>query len=92
MAVTATRPGCTIACELWTRLADWQAQSRAALLKQRDLGADRLVIVLRASRANRAALREAGDGARHSFPIGTRAWLESLAAGRDPGGNGLVVL
>jgi transcriptional regulator with XRE-family HTH domain len=88
----AARPGCTIACELWTRLADWQAQSRAALLKQRDLGADRLVIVLRASRANRAVLREAREEARQSFPLGTRPWLESLAAGRDPGGNGIVLL
>ncbi len=39
---TATIPGCVVLCELWTRLADWQAQTRSALLKQRDLRADRL--------------------------------------------------
>ena len=57
---TATIPGCVVLCELWTRLADWQAQSRSALLKQRDLRADRLIVVLKGTRANREALRLAG--------------------------------
>jgi transcriptional regulator with XRE-family HTH domain len=89
---TAAIPGCVLACELWTRLADWQAQSRAALLKQRDLGADRLVVVLRGSRANRSALGQAGAVAPESFPTGTRSCLEALAAGRDPGGNAIVLI
>jgi transcriptional regulator with XRE-family HTH domain len=35
---------CTIVVEAITRLADIQAQSRSALAKKRDLGADRLVL------------------------------------------------
>jgi transcriptional regulator with XRE-family HTH domain len=88
----ATIEGCTVLCELWTRLADWQAQSRGALLKQRDLRADRLLIVLRATRANREALAAAGPATGASFPLGSREVIRSLAAGRDPGRNGIVLL
>ena len=88
----ASRPGCVLVAELWSRLSDFQAQSRAALLKQRDLGADRLLLVLWGTTANRKALREGGDALRVSFPLGTRQVLAALAAGRDPGANGIVVL
>lgn len=88
----ATVPGCTITFELWTRLADVQAQTRAALLKARDLHADRSVIVIAATRANRHALRAADPAGLASFPLGTRAVLRALAAGRDLGGNGIVLL
>ena len=88
----AAIPGCTVLLELWTRLADWQAQSRGALLKQRDLHADRLIIVLKASRANREALRQAGPQSRASFPLESREILRALAEGRDPGGNGIAFL
>ena len=88
----ASRPGCVLVAELWSRLSDFQAQSRAALLKQRDLGADRLLLVLWGTTANRNALREGGDALRASFPLGTRQVLAALAAGRDPGANGIVVL
>ena len=88
----ATIPGCITLCELWTRLADWQAQSRGALLKQRDLKADRLVVVLKATRANREALRLAGPGGRASFPLESREVLRALAEGRDPGDNGIAFL
>lgn len=88
----AAIPRCAILCELWTRLADWQAQSRSALLKQRDLGADRLIVVLKATRANRDALRHAGPQASASFPLESREVLRALAEGRDPGANGIVFL
>ena len=88
----ASRPGCVLVAELWSRLSDFQAQSRAALLKQRDLGADRLLLVLWGTTANRNALREGGDALCASFPLGTRQVLAALAAGRDPGANGIVVL
>jgi transcriptional regulator with XRE-family HTH domain len=87
-----TLAGITILVELITRLADFQAQSRAALLKQRDLGADRCLLVLAATRANRTALREADAAADASFPLRTREVLRALAAGHDPGGNGIVLL
>lgn len=90
--VRASLPGCTIAIELWTRLADVQGQTRSALLKARDLGADRSVVVVAATRANRQALRTAGPEALASFPLGTRDVLRALAQARDPGTNGLVLL
>lgn len=57
----ATKPNCSVLAELLTRLSDYQGQTRPALLKQRDLGADRLILVLWGTAANRRALREAGD-------------------------------
>jgi len=88
----ATIPGCSVVIELITRLSDFQAQSRAALLKQRDLRADRVLLVLQDSDTNRRALREAGPAADASFRLHTRAVLRALAAGHDPGGNGIVLL
>ena len=89
---TATIPGCSVAFELWTRLADAQAQSRAAQLKGRDLNADRVILVLKATRANREALRQAGPDALASFPMRSRDVLRALATGSDPGGNGILFL
>ena len=82
----------TIAVEAITRLRDAQAQLRAALLKQRDGQVPRLVIVLRGTDHNRAALASAAEVLATSFPLGTRATLAALAAGEDPGDNGIVLL
>jgi len=81
-----------VAFELWTRLADGQAQTRSALLKGRDLQADRVILVLKATRANREALRQAGHDALASFPMRSREILRALAAGEDPGANGILFL
>ena len=78
--------------ELITRLYDCQAQLRAIHLKQRDAGLQRMVAVVRASHANRRAVRAAGPYLAEAFPIGTRATLAALDAGVDPGANGLVLL
>lgn len=88
----ATNGACTVLVELITRLVDYQAQSRAALLKKRDLPADRLILVIRGSHANRRALAEAGDAVLASFPLGTRQVLRAMSRGADPGGDGIVVL
>lgn len=85
-------PQTSVAVEAITRLHDVQAQLRAAQLKQRDGEADRLVILLKASDANRAALGSARDLLATAFPLGTRATLAALAAGDDPGHNGIVLL
>ena len=83
---------CTIVVEAITRLADFQAQSRSGLAKKRDLGADRLVLLIANTRANRRALREATDIALASFPLMTDAVMRSLEAGEDPGADGIVLL
>jgi transcriptional regulator with XRE-family HTH domain len=83
---------CVIVVEAITRLADFQAQSRAALAKKRDLRADRLVLLVADTRANRRALLAAADLAAASFPLGTRDVLRALEAGEDPGADGIVFL
>lgn len=84
--------GCRVMVELITRLADVQAQLRAAHRKQRDLGADRLIFVVAATTTNRRAVRDAASAIREALPLGTKEILAALAADRDPGGDGLVLL
>jgi transcriptional regulator with XRE-family HTH domain len=81
-----------VAIEAVTRLRDAQAQLRAAALKQRDGQVARLVILLRATHHNRAALASAADVLATTFPLGTRATLQALSEGRDPADNGIVLL
>jgi transcriptional regulator with XRE-family HTH domain len=76
-----TRPACAIVVEAITRLADVQAQVRAAQRKRRDLGADRLILLIGGTRANRLALRNAGPILDEAFPLDGRSALRSLAAG-----------
>jgi transcriptional regulator with XRE-family HTH domain len=83
---------CSCAVEAFTRLADLQRQVRSSRTKQRDIGADRLILLVRASRANRRMLHEAEPFLQDGFPIGTRAALHALAAGKDPGGDCLILL
>jgi transcriptional regulator with XRE-family HTH domain len=90
--LVSTIPGCRLMTEAIRRFADEQAQTRSAREKQRDLGADRLLIVVEATRANRRAIAAAGHELRHSFPISARSMLASLAAGLDPGGDGILLL
>jgi transcriptional regulator with XRE-family HTH domain len=87
-----TVEGCCIAVEAITRLADFQAQARSAALKKRDLAADRLILLVAATHANRRALAEAAGVVGGSFPIGSRAALRALAQGLDPGGDAIVLL
>jgi transcriptional regulator with XRE-family HTH domain len=82
--------GFRIAVEAITRLADLQAQVRAARLKQRDLHADRLLVVVAGTSANRRLLRSIDPSA--TLPVRTRQSLEALAAAKDPGSDALVVL
>jgi len=87
-----TVPGCSILVEAITRLADAQAQARAAQRKRRDLRCNRLVLLIANSRANRRALAEAGPAFQAAFPISTRAAVRALGAGSDPGGDAIVLL
>jgi hypothetical protein len=78
--------------EAITRLRDVQAQLRAAQLKRQDSGVSRLVLLLADTHANRTALASADPMIRASFPIGTRAAMAALTAGRDTGGDALIVI
>lgn len=81
-----------IAVEVITRLADLQAQVRAAQLKARDIGATRLVLVIAGTHANRSALASARSTLVPAFDLDSRRLMADLAAGRDPGRDGIVVL
>jgi hypothetical protein len=93
-AADALLIGAGIRCmvEVITRLADFQAQVRAAHRKQRDIGADRLILVIAANATNRRSLADAGTAVRDAFPLGTKATLRALGAGVDPGADGIVLL
>ena len=78
--------------EAITRLADLQRQSRSGRAKQRDLKADRLILVVKGSHANRRLLRAAGRIVEDALPISTREALRALGVGEDPGGDCLVVI
>jgi len=85
-----TVPGGRIGLEFYTRLADVQAQLRAANLKKRDAELDRLVVVVHATRANRRALRE-GATVLAEFPGSGRRVLAALVAGEMPATDGVIV-
>ena len=81
-----------IAVEVITRIADLQAQVRAAQIKARDIGATRLVLAVAGSNANRRTLNAAAAMLVAGFDLDTRRILAALAAGTDPGRDGVVVL
>jgi transcriptional regulator with XRE-family HTH domain len=83
--------GVLVAIECVTRLEDAQGTERAINGKQRDAAIPCLVLVLAATRHNRAAVAAAGQ-LRNAFPLGNRAVLAALRAGRRPAGNGLIFL
>ncbi len=78
--------------EAFSRLADAQAQLRAVHIKARDMGIERVVIVIAGTHANRRALAEASHVLASDFPLDTRAVLAALSKGEDPGANGIVLL
>jgi len=85
--------GCTDALEGETRLADLQALERRIMLKLRDDPTIRhVVIVVADTRANRRALAIGREALRGNFPSDTRATMASLAAGRCPGSNAILVV
>jgi len=81
-----------IAVEVITRLADLQAQVRAAQLKARDIHATRLILAVAGTHANRDALAATRGALADAFDLDSRRVLADLAAGRDPGRDGIVVL
>ena len=90
--VLLTSDRARIAVEVITRLADLQAQIRSAQLKARDIGATCLMLVVAGTHANRNALAAARPALFGSFDLDSRRLLADLAAGRDPGRDGIIVL
>jgi transcriptional regulator with XRE-family HTH domain len=83
---------CVVLVEAFTAFVDFQAQSASAMRKKRDFGADRLVLLVAATHANRRALAEARAVATSGFSLSTKAVLSALAEGRDPGTDAIVLL
>lgn len=84
--------GLDIGIDAETRLRDIQAVDRRVMLKLRDSGFDRAIILVAATRTNRLVLRDAGPGLSANYPVPSATAIRALAAGRDPGGNAIVVL
>ena len=87
-----TRSGLVVATEMETRLRDIQALQRRIELKRRDGVVDRMLLVVADTRANRDAIAAAADVLGAAYPVSARVALAALAAGRDPGGDALIVL
>ncbi len=83
---------CSIAVEVVTRLTDLQAVLRAAQLKRRDIGADRMILVVAGTHANRRTLDEARSTLLATFDLDTRRTLAKLVGGEDPGRDAIVVI
>lgn len=83
---------CRIAVEIVTRLTDLQATLRSSQLKQRDIKAERLVIVVAATHRNRRALADGRASLLATFDLDTQRTLAQLAAGKDPGRDAIVLL
>jgi len=90
--VLLTAGGVRIAVEVITRLADLQAQVRAAQAKARDIGATRLILAIAGTHANRHALIAVRASLIASFDLDSRRLMADLAAGRDPGRDGMVLI
>ncbi len=81
----------SILVEAETRLTDVQAVERKTALKKRDLGADRLILLVADTPNNRRVLALHPELREH-FLVGTRKCLATLGRGEDPGGDCLVFL
>ena len=78
--------------EAETRLRDVQSLLRRVMLKKRDAGADRVVLVVKGSRTNRGLAHAASDLLHEALPVHGRAALAALRDARDPGGDAFLLL
>jgi transcriptional regulator with XRE-family HTH domain len=85
-------PRLRIGVDAETRIRDVQAVDRRVMLKLRDSGFERAILLVAATRSNRLALRDAGTSLDANYPVPTRRALEALRTGIDPGGNCLILL
>ena len=78
--------------EAETVIHDLQATDRRLALKMADDDADRVILVVAATRRNRWVLREFGELVRARYPLAPRTVLGALRAGRLPEQSGIVAL
>ena len=78
--------------EAETNIADGQALERRLALKLRDDPGGHLILLVSDTTSNRAAIKLLRNGLRELLPLETRQIMTALAAGRDPGGSGVVIL
>jgi transcriptional regulator with XRE-family HTH domain len=81
-----------IGVEAETRIRDVQAVERRVALKKRDDGVDRVILLVRATRSNRAVLRAYERELLAAFPVTSADALAALADGRDPGSDAIILL
>jgi hypothetical protein len=86
------RGTCRIGVDVETRVRDVQALDRRVMLKLRDSGLDRAIVVLPNTRSNRAMLASTAESLRSNYPIPGRVALRAIRQGMDPGGNAIIVL
>jgi transcriptional regulator with XRE-family HTH domain len=80
-----------ILVEAETHLGDFQAVERRIATKSRDLGVDRVVLLLADTRHNRELVNTL-PAIRERFPVEMRAWFRAIGLGEVPGGDALVIL
>jgi transcriptional regulator with XRE-family HTH domain len=85
-------PGLRIGVDAETRLRDVQEVDRRVMLKLRDSGFDRAIILVANTRTNWRVLTEFRQALQANFPVPSGIALRALADGRDPGGNAIIVL
>ena len=83
--------GLRVGIEAEMRPLDLQALERRLELKARDGGADRLILVLSDSRANRRLIRLSQPSMRTRFPLQGAAAIGAMRSAVDPGCNLLVL-
>ena len=76
--------------ETWLR--DIQAIQRRTEAKWRDSAVEQAVLLVAATRHNRAVLREYRHALVSTFPLSSEAVMHELQAGRIPQANGIVLL
>jgi transcriptional regulator with XRE-family HTH domain len=82
-----------VAVETETRPRDVQALLRRLATKRRDdPGISSVVLVMADTRHNRSLLKEFGEVVRAELPVASKVIIEALAAGREPGGSGIVLV
>lgn len=86
------RAGASVVVDAETRVRDFQGLVRRVGPKRAASGSPRTILLVADTRNNRAAMAAVRDELAAEFPVGTRAALRALAAGRDPGADCLVVL